>query len=166
MNAFDTGDKPFDHSSIAAIPKPESPGPPVHWSSVLLGLVLFLCGGLAGAALTEFRHESRDELPAAPAIPRRLADHLQSKLGLTIEQRDAIEKITREHQVELRRLRRRFFPQFRPLLDSFVQQISDVLSPEQAEQWRKGVRQRIREMGIPEFSDSADAGGKDVKGNP
>jgi len=129
-----------------------------------LGIIIFLCGIVVGAAAMNIRHERQRRLPLKERIPTLIADQLQRDLALSRTQHDQITNIVRAHQEELRRLRVQLFPHYQPLLREFVSEVSQLLTPEQQAAWKVKLHETIQRMGIQDNVDSITAQQSDVKG--
>lgn len=132
--------------------------------SVGMGIVIFLCGIVIGAAAMNIRHERQRRLPLRDRIPALIADQLQRDLTLTRAQHDQIADIVKNHQEEMRKLRAELFPHYRPLLEEFVIDVSKVLTPQQQSAWKVKLRDTIERMGIQDNIESITKQLSDVKG--
>lgn len=132
--------------------------------SIGMGLVIFLCGIVIGAAAMNIRHERQRRLPLRDRIPALIADQLQRDLTLSRAQHDQIASIVKDHQAEMRQLRAELFPHYRPLLQEFVVDVSKVLTPEQQSAWKVKLRDTIQRMGIQDNIESITKQLSDEKG--
>lgn len=132
--------------------------------SVGMGIVIFLCGIVIGAAAMNIRHERQRRLPLRDRIPALIADQLQRDLTLSRAQHDQIAGIVKNHQEEMRKLRAELFPHYRPLLEEFVIDVSKVLTPQQQSAWKVKLRDTIQRMGIQDNIESITKQLSDVKG--
>jgi hypothetical protein len=129
---YEHDDPKFAGQALAEpLPKPSRRG----WLSLVLGLLIFAAGLLAGAAAARVALVPRP-LASLDEIPARIAGRMQRELGLSDDQRQQLEHIVRSHQPELRRIRARILPQMRAEMRRAIEEMSAVLSPEQAARWR------------------------------
>ena len=112
------------------------------WLSLGMIVLVFLAGAVTGVAGTRAMQRPR-ELESLDEIPSRVADRMQRDLRLSGDQRDRLEQIARSHQGELRRIRSQFAPELRAEFKRIIDEMSAVLTPEQAERWREKARRRL-----------------------
>jgi len=78
-----------------------------------------------------------------PAL--RFSDHLAEELGLSAEQRAAIDSIMAENRTRVRALMREYQPRFREIVEETRRGVADVLTDEQRERMREMRSVRWRE---------------------
>lgn len=112
------------------------------WLSAAMGIVIFVAGGICGAAAVRLAPHPKP-LASLSELPARVAERMQYDLGLSDAQRQSIEQVVREHQPELRRIRLRILPEMRAELEQVVDDMSAVLTPEQAKRFRAEAERRL-----------------------
>lgn len=142
--------------------------------AVLSLLVVFLAGGLVGAALERGRHHGpgrdgpqRGERRGGPPPLFAEGSPLAERLQLTPGQRDSIEKITERDRVRADSVFRATRQGMRARFDSTMQAVAAVLTPEQRAEWQK-VRQQWQERDRREGRGrrAPGRGGRDGPGAP
>jgi len=120
------------------------------WVSVLLTAIIFISGLVigAGGALIAVRREMLHVVHNPQEAPRRIAAHLQSKLGLSDEQTRQVEGVVRQRQAALQAIRREVQPQVEAELDLAADEIGQLLDDTQRRQWDAMVA-NIRETWVP-----------------
>ncbi len=141
LNRDDFADRRRDSAAVLDLPAPGALRTGKGWSVTMIALV-FLAGGIAGAAATRATLAPR-ALSSLDEIPGRVADRMQRELRLSNAQRDRLEQIGRAHQAELQRIRAQIAPQLRAEFSRIIVEMATVLSPEQAEIWRPRAQRRI-----------------------
>lgn len=113
-----------------------------NWlSSMMLGLVILVCGGIIGAGITahilwdRFLHGVR----RPEAIGLRITQHLTEDLDLSEEQTEEIRGIIEKHHRAQRQIMREAHPRLRAELDSLRTEVEELLTPEQAERWNERI---------------------------
>ena len=112
------------------------------WLSLGMAVVVFLAGTIVGIAGTRVMLRPR-AIRSLDEIPGRVAERMQQELDLSAEQRDRLEQIVRARQGDLRRIRAQIAPQIRAEIRRIIDEMSAVLSPEQAERWREHAERRL-----------------------
>jgi Spy/CpxP family protein refolding chaperone len=118
--------------------------------AVLTLLVVFVAGGLVGAAVERGRdHGRRDGPPRGSARrgpPPMFAEGspLAERLELTPAQRDTIEKLTTRDRTRADSVFRETRLGMRARFDSTMTAVEAVLTPEQRTEWQK-IRQEMQE---------------------
>lgn len=112
------------------------------WLSLGMVVVVFIAGTIVGIAGTRAMLRPR-AIRTLDEIPGRVAERMQQDLDLSTDQRDRLEQIVRAHQGDLRRIRAQIAPQMRTEIRRIIDEMSDVLSPEQAERWREHAERRL-----------------------
>ena len=123
---------------------PHSPQPfvlpkrPRRWRAMLLSLVIFLAGAVVGSALTVIvvAHRIQHAIRHPEEAPARIAKDLKKRLVLSDDQQQHVQAILAERLADLQTLRIQLQPQINAQLDLAFRQISEVLTPEQAQKWR------------------------------
>lgn len=106
--------------------------------SILLGLVILLCGMVigAGVALVCVQKIVVHAIHNPQETPGRIAERMKSKLKLTDEQTRQVKAILSERQKALHALRREWQPRVVQELDKTKEEVTKVLTPEQARAFR------------------------------
>ena len=125
-----------------------------RWSSILLGTVIFVSGAVVGGVAVRGLSPQRVPVRRADEIPARLAQGMQRRYRLSDAQRTRIEALLQDNQKNLRRLARRIAPEARTEFDRTMDEISALLTADQAEAWRKETAQRLEEL-FPWLRDDA-----------
>lgn len=111
-------------------------------------LLVFLLGAGIGSLGTFLyvRQKVREFVAEGPPPKRleRLMRHLLQDLGLSAEQRKAVEDIAKDMQVRMAELRTEYRPQVREIVESHLDKIEAILTPEQRSEMAE-IRQRIEE---------------------
>lgn len=106
---------------------------------VLSFLVVFAAGIVGGVILEQNilhprpnRHDRdvRRERPHFPTV-----NELEEALGLSAEQQDRMRAVFQQGEERIKKVREDMFKEFGSLRDLFLQEIRDVLDPEQTEQF-------------------------------
>jgi len=121
-----------------------------RWVTILLALVIFLSGVIVGAGAfgLGLRNFVLRRIHHPELGPPATAAWLQRKLELTDPQTTEIEKILRQRQAALVAIRREVQPAVEAELDLLEEQVSDVLDPEQRNQWHNWLG-RMRRTWVP-----------------
>jgi hypothetical protein len=125
------------------------------WVSIALGIVIFLAGGICGAAALRLAARPKP-LTNLKEIPERVAVKIQQDLGLNDTQRAGIERIIRGHQPELHRLRVQIMPEMRHEFAQMVDEISLLLTPDQAARFQAEAQRRLDVHFPPEEATTAE----------
>jgi Spy/CpxP family protein refolding chaperone len=112
------------------------------WVSFGMIALVFFAGSVCGAAAMRVTQTPK-VLTSLDEIPGRVANRMQRELGLSGTQRDRLEEIGRAHQAELQRIRARIAPEMRVEIGKIIDEMSSVLSPEQAARWREHSLRRL-----------------------
>lgn len=116
-----------------ALPKTR---PPV-WRTVILGVVILVCGMVIGGGFTTYvlwkRVESTILHPRL--VPERIVEHMEASLELSDEQVEQIREIFARRHERFDQLREEVEPLVHAELDSIHAEVARVLTPEQLEQW-------------------------------
>lgn len=134
--------------------------------AVLTLFVVFVAGGLVGAAVERGRdHGRRGELP--PRIERRgpppmfaEGSPVARRLNLTDAQRDSIERITERDRARADSIFREMRRGMRARFDSTVTAVDSVLTPTQRAEWQR-IRQEWQERDRREGRGRRGRGGPD-----
>jgi hypothetical protein len=120
------------------------------WRSILLGIIIFLCGLIVGAgvAVVAVQKMVVHAITNPEEIPQRITQRLRSKLDLTNEQATQIKSIIAMRQKAIQQIRREFQPRLEKELDLAREDVAAVLGPEKAQVWRKRF-ERLKRMWLP-----------------
>ncbi len=116
-----------------------------NWLSLGMVAVVFCAGVLVGVAAARTMQTPKP-LASLNEIPTRVADRMQRDLHLSDDQRDRLEQIARSHQAQLRRIRAQIAPEIRAEMNQIIDEMAAVLSPEQAERWRRKAHRRLNAL--------------------
>jgi hypothetical protein len=114
------------------------PRPRRRWMrTVLLGVVILLCGMVIGGALTLHFRWPRLLLArhAWERMPEHIADRMRGELELTEEQQREIERILARHHGAMESIRTEVQPRVEAQIDSMRREVEAVLTLEQANRW-------------------------------
>ena len=128
------------------------PKPRRTWiRSLFVGLVVLLCGVLIGAAGATYFLSSRIlmGLQHPEMLPERITQRMHRRLQLSDEQAEAVLAIHIEHMERIQDLRREMRPQIEDIFSSLNEEITAVLTPEQATLWNKRF-ERAKELFLPQ----------------
>lgn len=136
-----------------------------RWVSMLLAVVLLVCGGLIGSGLTVLTVVKRAQyvIHHPEVFPERMASRLRRTLGLSPDQQTQVEEILRRRQLVLQGIRREVQPRVEVELDRARDEIAGVLSKDQASRWAE-IFERQRKNWLPSAPGPATAPAK--QGNP
>ena len=123
------------------LPK-ELPPSPVNrrpWiRSLILGTVILLCGMAIGSVVTAVvieQHPMRG-MRRPDHLPERIAQEMQKKYALTDEQKQRLATVFQEHGEKLSDIRSEVQPKVDAEHEALRRGVEEVLTPEQAAQWR------------------------------
>ena len=112
--------------------------------AILLGLLILLCGAVigAGGTLICVKKILLRSIHHPEEAPARISERIKSSLHLSDEQARRIKAILVERQKALQAIRREAQPRVEKELEITREEVSRVLSPEQA----RAFRQRFDEL--------------------
>jgi Spy/CpxP family protein refolding chaperone len=134
-----------DFTSRAATATLDAPARPHRgraWTSAALGLVIFLSGLVCGAAGMRMAGDQRRQVNWSDLL-ERVARRMQRDLDLTEDQQASIAQVVQSHQPELTRIRARTVKEMRTELQQVIEDMSVVLTAEQASQFRAEAQPRL-----------------------
>ena len=113
------------------------PTPRRRWRSLLLALVIFFCGIIAGGAATVvvIAHRIHTVIRSPEALPERLTTRISQHLGLTSAERERVSTVLEQHQVRLLSIRREVQPRVMTELDAMRADIAAAIDPSRREKW-------------------------------
>jgi len=134
---------PQNPSSTPAEPSspPLAPPPSTRsgrwWIAALLGVLIFIAGGILGSGLTlrYLRDRVLYAIHHPQEVPARLSLDLKSRLGLTTEETEKVCQIIASRQLKLQEIRREVQPRVEEELEELRKEISASLTPKQAAKW-------------------------------
>jgi hypothetical protein len=119
----------------------ELPIPPRRrpWRSLLLGLIILLCGILIGTGGTVIVLQKvvLYAIHHPEEVPNRVAERMRNKLGLSDEQTKKVKAILAERQRAFLALRRAARPKVEQELERLREEVATILDKNQARKWRK-----------------------------
>ncbi len=109
-----------------------------RWRSVLLGLIILLCGIAigAGSAVVIIQKVVLSAIWNHQEMPDRLTQRIRDKLHLTDEQTQKVRAIIVERQQAIQAVRRDCQPRLEKELEQAKEEIASVLDPRQAKAFR------------------------------
>ncbi len=117
---------------------------------LLAGLVFFagaVVGGVSGAMFVKHRFHLRPKDPRL--APQRIARAMQWKLDLTEEQARGVEAVLADRLEVLLECHRQVYPRIEAEMMLAQEEVAQLLTPEQASQWRRWFSRRFREHWRP-----------------
>ena len=158
----------IDAPSLPETRLPDVPRPLAtrRWVTLLLGVVTFVCGGIAGAGLmSAFTAQNRqsNRLP----MGKRILEEMKSTLALTEAQATQVEKVLEGNHTRVEAIRKEMAPRYSAEFDRMNAGIKAVLTPEQQEKWDvrcREIREKYR-MRSHKGGSSRGAGSEGTKGN-
>ncbi len=130
------------------------PAPGKSWIRPLVfGSVLLISGAVIGSALTMLvlRSQAERARDDPAGLSQRAALRLIRELDLTPEQGEQVREIFHAHHERARAFRVQHSSAARELFAELQAEIEEVLTPDQAEQWRRRI-ERARERAMHEGS--------------
>lgn len=109
------------------------------WKPVLLSLVIFASGAIAGtcATLMLIRNQVHYRIHHPEEMPANVAARLQRKLDLSDEQTEQVLTVLTERQQAILEIRREFQPKLETELDQLEKQVADLLDDSQRTTWQQ-----------------------------
>ncbi len=143
MNETGTG------QTVAPIGLPVRP-PRRRWRTILLAVVLLICGGVIGAGLTlvTVMHRVQYAMHHPEDFPTRAAERLRRSLALSPPQTRAVEAILRRRQAALQEIRRETRPRVEAEIDAIQKEVSAVLTESQVRKWNQWMTDK-RKLWLP-----------------
>jgi Spy/CpxP family protein refolding chaperone len=112
------------------------------WMLAALGIVIFVLGLVCGVAAMRLIPETKPPMSWNDLLDR-VAKRMQHDLDLTEAQQARIGQVVRAHQPELNRIRARTVSEMRAELRQVIEEMSVVLTPEQARRFRAEAQPRL-----------------------
>jgi len=118
---------------------------------LLFGVVILLCGMAIGGGLTTKILWNRllYNIQHPEHVPVLIVKSMEKGLGLNAEQADQIRPIINAHFKNIHDIRREIRPRFDAELDGMRNEVAAVLTPEQAEHWKKGFDALRAKLQLP-----------------
>lgn len=118
----------------------------VRLRSLVLGIVILLCGGAIGSVITALVIERAPShgMRRPDHLPESIAQKMQEEYGLTDAQRQQLVTIFTEHGKKLADIRTEVQPRVEAEHEALRRAVDTVLTPEQAAQWREEFEQMRR----------------------
>ncbi len=110
-----------------------------RWLSVLLGILILVCGFVLGSGVTVvvvYRHVVH-AIHHPEDAPRRISQRMQRRFGLTDDQTARVRKILAKRQKGRRSIYRNTWPKLDQELNRIESEVTEVLDDKQASKWRK-----------------------------
>ena len=138
-------------------PQPAAPAPPAappasarrsrRWLSVLLCLLIFLAGSVAGAGamVLHTRQRIQEAVRHPEVIPERIVSRLRRPLGLDAQQELQIRAVLARRQAALLDARAQALERAQPEFEGIESDIAALLRPEQKDMWSKLYRRFLRD---------------------
>ena len=106
--------------------------------SLLLGIVILICGSVIGSVTTAILLQpSSEHGHRGDRLPQNIAERMQKKYGLTDDQRQRLQVIFDEHIKKLSAIRTEIQPRMDAEQEALRQSVEPVLTPDQAKRWRE-----------------------------
>ncbi|MBX7255589.1 MAG: hypothetical protein K1Y02_04425 [Candidatus Hydrogenedentes bacterium] len=125
-----------------------------HWPTLLLAFVVLICGIVIGAAGTTAIIGKRivDAVQHPESNASRAANRLRRQLDLTDDQTQQVEKILAERTKAFGAIYRDNLPRIAQEFALTKQQIAEVLTPEQQQEWQERMArlERIAQLRTPQ----------------
>jgi uncharacterized membrane protein len=119
-----------------------------RWTVALYMSLVFLCGGVAGAfayRLYSVSAVSANVSRRSPeAFRKRFLAEMKARLNLSEGQMDKMGVVLEETGRRFREARSTIEPEIKKIREDQRQQISEILNPEQRQEWVKIVEERDR----------------------
>ncbi len=117
--------------------------------SLLLGLVLLLCGAAIGGVTTALalRGPFMHGMPKPEELAQHMAHRMKIDYNLGDEQEQRLVAIFEEHGNKLMAIRSEVQPRVEAEHEALQAAVEQVLTPEQAADWRKEFEQKRRPWG-------------------
>ena len=114
-----------------------------HWRVVMLMLLIFIAGGVLGAAGTIIYtvHHLQEIGQHPERAPQRITQRMREKLDLTDAQAEAVQEILERRQHELMAIRREIHPRVKAIMDASRDEIAEVLTDDQQVKWKQMYEQ-------------------------
>jgi hypothetical protein len=139
-------------------PQPQPPRRSRPWLTVLLCVLIFLAGGVAGAGAMAVHttRRFREAVRHPEVVPERIVARLRRPLDLDPQQELQIQAILVRRQASLLEARAEALQRARPDFEGIEADIAAMLRPEQVDIWHKLYRKFLTDWvperlpGIPE----------------
>lgn len=106
--------------------------------SLVLGIVILLCGVVIGSVTTAvYFHMQDDRGHRKDRLPQNVAERMQNKYGLTDDQRQRLQTVFDEHIKKLSAIRTEVQPRMDAAQEALRQGVESILTPEEAKRWRE-----------------------------
>lgn len=137
----------------APTPHPRLPARRRRWISLVMGVLLLVCGGIIGSSITIAILFDRlmMTIHEPEKIPPRIVSRMRWVYGLDDEQAERIEVIYTELQRELVRIRDQSLPEIEAAMETARVEVTKVLTPEQADDFAERF-DNFRERLVPKKS--------------
>jgi len=138
-------------------------------ASILLALIVFICGGAAGWGVSVlWRPPMRGPMGMAPPPPvEGMVEQLRVELLLSDDQVKAVKQIYQQRHDALESIRRKMEPELKAEYDSLDQEMKGVLNPTQYQRWSERFNSvRSRMLPPPPPGAGGPVGGGPGEGGP
>jgi hypothetical protein len=129
--------------------------------SIILGVVIFICGALVGGGITVkviAKGINKFYRSSTESVADNITNRLRKRLDLTDDQTARIRSIILERQVELRRIRKDVRPKIETQFENTRREINEILTPAQVkifeEHYKRMTRFWLHPIEEPQHHDS------------
>ena len=133
----------------------ETPTPPrqcrTRWRMAISCVVILVCGALIGSVVTSvyYHHGHMPMMHSPERLPEHIARNMQKKYKLVDKQEQQLETIFKEHTKKIMEIRSEIAPRMEAEHEALQRSVEGVLTPQQAEQWRKEFDRMRRLWRLP-----------------
>ncbi len=118
---------------------------------IIFSLIILICGMVIGSGMTLhiLWRGFKSTISQPSAMAERITKKMQRRLDLTDEQTQAVREILNRHKQEFLDLHQEVRPRVRTILKSIRLEVSEVLTPEQAQKWQEYYDKRLKRWHPP-----------------
>lgn len=116
------------------------------WQTLVWGLVIFVCGGVAGHGVTVWMWQEHGRKVYDPKTNHvaNILSRMRDELGLTDDQATQIEDILRRHYAKMGQIHKEVGPLISAERDLMMKETSAVLNDSQRDKWQKRMEEMKR----------------------